>query len=219
VRGPLRNGSGGRRGFARSRRPHAPRRFGQAGPSASAGRGRQEERRRSTGEAPDVPAGADDGVWSTAPEARPGPPGPGTLLDPAHRRDPRPGRGRRPVTGPAHRLRVGRRSERRTLRWGQPTPWGRSRRTHVARQGHASRTCRTGIRCAPLPAGARTQGCPRRGSACTRGTGGGKTARPGLHGGCRVTGMPTVATSARRIASCYNPVQKQRGVEQVERAI
>src|SRR6266516_555588 len=32
-----------------------------------------------------------------------------------------------------------------------------------------------------------------RGSECNRGTGCGKTARPGLHGGCRVTGIPTVA--------------------------
>src|SRR5215475_4240205 len=32
-----------------------------------------------------------------------------------------------------------------------------------------------------------------RGSECNRGTGCGKTARPGLHGGRRVTGVPTVA--------------------------
>ncbi len=31
-----------------------------------------------------------------------------------------------------------------------------------------------------------------RGSEYNRGTGCGKTARPGLHGGCRVTGIPTV---------------------------
>ena len=31
-----------------------------------------------------------------------------------------------------------------------------------------------------------------RGSEDDRGTGCGKTARPGLHGGCRVTGIPTV---------------------------
>ena len=34
-----------------------------------------------------------------------------------------------------------------------------------------------------------------RGSEYNRGTGCGKTARPGLHGGCRVTGIPTVETS------------------------
>jgi len=31
-----------------------------------------------------------------------------------------------------------------------------------------------------------------RGSEYNRGTGCGKTARPGLHGGCRATGIPTV---------------------------
>ena len=31
-----------------------------------------------------------------------------------------------------------------------------------------------------------------RGREYNRGTGCGKTARPGLHGGCRVTGIPTV---------------------------
>jgi hypothetical protein len=34
-----------------------------------------------------------------------------------------------------------------------------------------------------------------RGREYNRGTGCGKTARPGLHGGCRVTGIPTVETS------------------------
>src|SRR5262245_53874571 len=34
-----------------------------------------------------------------------------------------------------------------------------------------------------------------RGSEYNRGTGCGKTARPGLYGGCRVTGIPTVETS------------------------
>ena len=48
--------------------------------------------------------------------------------------------------------------------------------------------------------GQSTQGVPGnghglRGGACNRGTGGGKTARPGLHGGRWVTGVPTVAAS------------------------
>ena len=34
-----------------------------------------------------------------------------------------------------------------------------------------------------------------RGSECNRGTGCGKTARPGLHRGRRVTGVPTVAVA------------------------
>ena len=38
-------------------------------------------------------------------------------------------------------------------------------------------------------------GSALRGSECNRGTGCGKTARPGLHGGCRVTGIPTVEAS------------------------
>ena len=38
-------------------------------------------------------------------------------------------------------------------------------------------------------------GSALRGSECNRGTGCGKTARPGLHGGRRVTGVPTVAAS------------------------
>jgi hypothetical protein len=35
-----------------------------------------------------------------------------------------------------------------------------------------------------------------RGREANRRTGGGTTARPGLHGGCRVTGIPTVETPA-----------------------
>ena len=42
----------------------------------------QEERRRRTWEAPDVPAVANVGVWHTAPEARKGKPGHGTMLEP-----------------------------------------------------------------------------------------------------------------------------------------
>ncbi len=47
-----------------------------------------------------------------------------------------------------------------------------------------------------LPVGQSTQGVPgnghgRCGSECNRGTGGGKTARPGLRWGCWVTGAPT----------------------------
>jgi hypothetical protein len=38
---------------------------------------------------------------------------------------------------------------------------------------------------------------PLRGSECNRGTGCGKTARPGLHGGRRATGVPTVAGQRR----------------------
>src|SRR5262245_5720264 len=38
-----------------------------------------------------------------------------------------------------------------------------------------------------------------RGCEYNRGTGCGKTARPGLHGGCRVTGIPTVESPTRTI--------------------
>jgi hypothetical protein len=41
-------------------------------------------------------------------------------------------------------------------------------------------------------------GSALRGSECNRGTGCGKTARPGLHGGCRVTGIPTVAAAPEK---------------------
>ena len=44
----------------------------------------QEERRRRTWEAPDVPAVENDRVWSTAPEAQKGKPGHGTMLEPTH---------------------------------------------------------------------------------------------------------------------------------------
>ena len=56
-------------------------------------------------------------------------------------------RGRRRSTGNgnAHRMRLGSRIERSTLRWGKPTTRGRTRRKHAARKGHSSRTCRTGI--------------------------------------------------------------------------
>jgi hypothetical protein len=42
-----------------------------------------------------------------------------------------------------------------------------------------------------------------RGGEYNRGTGGGQTARPGLHGGCRVTGIPTVELSARPLPACH----------------
>ena len=121
-----------------------PIRRGGGGPPASSGRGMQEERRRRTWEAPDVPAVENIGVWHTAPEARKGKPGHGTMLEPAHRCGPRPGRWRSPVTGQTHSMRMGSRIEQSTLRWGKPTTRGRSRRKHAARKGHASRTCRTG---------------------------------------------------------------------------
>ena len=103
------------------------------------------------------------------------------------------GRRRRTGNRNARRMRMGSRIERSTLRWGKLTTWGRSRRKHVARKGHSSRTCRTGIRGANLPAGFSKQGYTLHGSECNRGTGCGKTARPGLYGGRRVTGVPTVA--------------------------
>ena len=104
------------------------------------------------------------------------------------------GRRRRTGNGNAHRMRLGSRIERRTRRWGKPTTRGRTRRKHAARKGHASRTWRTGIVCANLPAGQSHPGSALHGCACNRGTGCGKTARPGLHGGRRVTGVPTGAT-------------------------
>src|SRR5262245_41031806 len=104
----------------------------------------QEERRQRTWEAPDVPAVENDGERHTAPEAQKGKPGDGTMLEPVHRRGTRPGRWRSTVTGKAHRMWLGSRIEHSTLRWGKPTTWGRTRRKHVARKGHSSRTCRTG---------------------------------------------------------------------------
>jgi hypothetical protein len=50
----------------------------------------------------------------------------------------------------------------------------------------------------------------RRGGASTRGTGGGKTARPGLHGGCRVTGIPTVEV-LRRVKVAILPIPTAQG--------
>ena len=188
----------GRRGSERSRRPHEPIRQGEEGegrrsPQAVACRKRGVER---TWEALDVPAcgkcscslqllrhgrGNPDTeqCWTCAPLW--------TMVA---------GRRRSPVTGQARRMRLGSRSERRTPRWGKPTTRGRSRRKHAARKGHAARTCRTGAVCANLPAGHSKQGVPGnghglRGSECNRGTGCGKTPRPDLHGGFRVTGVPT----------------------------
>jgi hypothetical protein len=110
-----------------------------------------------------------------------------------------PGRRRSPGKGNARRRRMGSRIAQSTQREGKPPTRGRTRRKHAARQGHASRTWRTGVRGANRPAGSRQQRVPgnghlRPGSECNRGTGCGKTARPGLYGGRRVTGVPTVAT-------------------------
>jgi len=70
----------------------------------------------------------------------------------------RPGRQRSTVTGKACRMRLRSRIERSTRRWGKPTTGGRSRRKHGARKGHASRTGRTGVAGANLPAGHSKQG-------------------------------------------------------------
>jgi hypothetical protein len=185
VLGQLRQGDRGRRGFERSRRPHAPSRMGEAGPG----------RRR-----PQAVAGRQRGVEELG--------RPQTLLGVQaseesiqlwrHRRgnpetaqgwhlsgevDSGAGRRRRTVTGTARRRRMGSRIEQRTRRWGKPPTGGRPRRKHAARKGNAARTRRTATACATLPAGDSKQGMTRRGSECNRGTGGGKTARPGLHGG------------------------------------
>ena len=197
----LRHGSCGRRGFERSRRPHAHRRLGKEGqvrrsPQAVAGRKRGVEARGRPQTC--LP-------WKTTVYGlqllRHGRGNPDTAQGWNLRTvgEHVPGRWRSPVTGKAHRMRLGSRIERRTPRWGKPTTWGRSRRKHAARQGHASRTCRTGAVGANLPAGQSQQGCPLRGCACNRGTGCGKTARPGLHGGCRVTGIPTVAVQKKSV--------------------
>ena len=149
VLGQLRQGAWcGRRGLSRTPKATQAHPSGQGwkGPPESSGRGRPDERRRSTWEAPDVPAVENVGEWPTALEAQKGKPGDGTRLEPGHRRGTRPGRWRSTVTGKAHRMRLGSRLEPRTLRWGKPTTGGRTRRKHVARQGHASRTCRTGRR-------------------------------------------------------------------------
>ena len=55
---------------------------GRGGPPESSGRGMQEERRRRTWEAPDVPAVENVGVWHTAPEAQKGKPGHGVKPEP-----------------------------------------------------------------------------------------------------------------------------------------
>src|SRR5262249_49478965 len=87
VLGQLRKGAWcGRRGFSRT--PQAtqdhPYWQGWEGPPESSGRGMQEEGRRRTWEAPAVPAVENASVGSTAPEARQGKPGHGTMLDPTH---------------------------------------------------------------------------------------------------------------------------------------
>ena len=53
---------------------------------------------------------------------------------------------------------------------------------------------------------ASSRGHALRGSEYNRGTGCGKTARPGLCGGCRVTGIPTAEPCAlSNLSSCYHP--------------
>ena len=143
----LRPGSCGRRGFSRARRHPAPIRQGEEG-----------QVRRS----PQAVAGRKSGVEA---RGRPQPFLPGKTTgyglqrlrhgrgnpDTEHCWNRRPagehvtGRWRSTVTGQAPRMRLGRRSERRTLRWGKPPTGGRSRRKHAAQQGHAVRTGRTGI--------------------------------------------------------------------------
>ena len=108
------------------------------------------------------------------------------------------GRWRSTVRGKAHRMRLGSRIEHSTLRWGKPTTRGRSRRKHAARKGHASRTCRTGSDAPTSLRAHRKQGFPLRGSECNRGTGCGKTARPGLYGLRHEVARVAVMTSLRR---------------------
>ena len=96
---------------------------GGAGPPlASAGRGRPAENRRRPWEGPRRACRGQRPWRSPAPEARQGQPGHGPRLDPTHVGAHGPGRGRSPVPGKAHRRRLGVRRERRTPRWGTPTP-------------------------------------------------------------------------------------------------
>src|SRR5207244_10557759 len=85
---------------------------------------------------------------------------------------------------------------RRVLRGGESPLQGEGRdgSTQPAQATSAGR-CRTGTPEANLPAG----DSQHRGSEYNRRTGCGKTARPGLYGGCRVTGIPTVETSGHLV--------------------
>jgi DoxX-like family len=165
----------GRRGFYRTPKATRDQPFGQGwqGPPESSGRGMQEERRRSTGEAPAAPEG--------------------------------PGRRRSIVRGKARRRRRGSRIAH-ILSGGERPPHGGGRDgstppgkdTHPGPVGpdeHKPTSLRA--RANRVRAG---DGSALRGSKCNRETGGGKTARPGLHGECWVTGVPTVALPKSKVA-------------------
>src|SRR6266849_5038070 len=74
-------------GLHASRRQDQTIRGGKAGQvrRSPQARGRQEERRRRTWEAPEAPGSGSLGGWETALEARKGTPGDGTMLEPQRR--------------------------------------------------------------------------------------------------------------------------------------
>src|SRR5262249_48905933 len=85
---------------------------------------------------------------------------------------------------------------------GSPPPGKATHPGQVGPEQHAPTSLRA--RANKARAG---NGSAWRGSECNRGTGGGKTARPGLHGGRRVTGVPTVAALQRENRrSCQNRI-------------
>jgi hypothetical protein len=191
----------GRRGFERSRRQDAHRRMGEEvqvrrSPQAVACRRRGVKAlgRPQTF----LPVGS-IGVGYTAPEAPKGTPGHGTRLEPQRRWSTR-----------------GRQAEKYGDRASPPQADGESYRAEYAAVGkahdrrkvstEARRPHRTlipdmadRISMSQPPYGVepnRTRagnGSALRGRECNRGTGCGKTARPGLYGGRRVTGVPPVA--------------------------
>src|SRR5262249_60838089 len=73
---------------------------------------------------------------------------------------------------------------------GSPPPGKATHPGQVGPEQHAPTSLRA--RANKARAG---NGSAWRGSECNRGTGGGENARPGLHGGRRVTGVPTVAAA------------------------
>ncbi len=99
----------------------------------------------------------------------------------------------------------GSRIEHITLRLGEPTTWGRSRRKYVARKDISCRHCRSDkhehnslrgtATCKVNPGDTTSQEALHCESEYNRGAGCGKTARPDLYGGHWVTDVPTISNS------------------------
>jgi hypothetical protein len=133
-------------GFHARRRQHKTTRMGKGGkvrrsPQAVACRKRDVEAR---GRPQQLLPVEHVGGWSTAPEARKGKPGHGTMLEPAHHGGPwGEGGGEVLATGTPAICGWGVVSSG-VLGGGESPRQGRTRRKHAARTGNASRTCRTG---------------------------------------------------------------------------